>query len=210
MAQPLQFVLAQGRRAGVQRQMSVEVDALAIHAGQYLLALQQADGKPQELPVTVMPTEVRIDNLPLRLSNGSQRIVLRGAGLDRLRALEIPGAEVTLEAAGANAAERVAVVQVRNGRKGDKVEGFYQVEGSDQKRKLVGAVQMLGQTADQRVKASPAADLTVAVKEGEVASGSFTSFSLQVEGDDPVGFVLACNGAETKLRLGAREAWGSV
>jgi hypothetical protein len=210
LAQPLQFVLAQGRRGGVQNQLDIDIDTSMLRSGNYLLALQQADGKVQELPVTVQQTPVQIDNLPLRIGNGTQKVTLRGAGLNRLRLVEIAGAEVQLEPPSGNGAERVLVVQLRNGRKGDKLDLSLQVEGSEQKRRLPAAVEALGARPRILNATASLSELPVVVSNGELPAGTFSSIAIKTDGSEVAAVAIQCNGAEEKLRIGAREAWGSA
>ncbi|MBL8228891.1 MAG: hypothetical protein JNL98_10455 [Bryobacterales bacterium] len=210
LAQPQQFFLSQGKRGGVQRQLDIDVDTSSMHSGSYVLALMQTDGRVQELPVTVQNSALQIDNLPLRIGNGTQRITLKGAGLDRLRAVEIAGAEVQLEPANAQGLERVIVVRLRNARRGDKFDLAIQVEGSEQKRRLPGAVEALGPLPRIVSAKTALSELPVAARSGELPAGSFSSVTMQVEASDVASLTLSCNDGEAKLRVGVREAWGSA
>src|SRR5262249_27248831 len=67
LAQPVQFILPDGRRGGAQSRVNLDVDTRSLRAGKYVLALQQADGKAQELPLTVNSSAGKIENLPLRI-----------------------------------------------------------------------------------------------------------------------------------------------
>lgn len=210
LAQPQQFFLSQGKRGGVQRQLEIDVDTSTMHSGAYVLALQQADGKLHELPVTVHSSELRIDNLPLRLGNLEQRVVLKGSGLQRLQAVEIPGAEARLEPAAGSGSERVLVVRLRNARKGERFDLTLQVEGEERKRRLAEAVEALG-PAPRIIRVKTAlSELAVQAKEGELPAGSFTSVTLAVEGSPLSSLSLSCDGAEQRLRLGQRESWASA
>jgi hypothetical protein len=127
-----------------------------------------------------------------------------------LRLVEIAGAEVQLEPPSGNGAERVLVVQLRNGRKGDKLDLSLQVEGSEQKRRLPAAVETLGARPRILNATASLSELPVVVRNGELPAGTFSSIAIKTDGSEVAAVAIQCNGAEEKLRIGAREAWGSA
>jgi hypothetical protein len=81
------FELPAGERRGEQRTLTVDIDTA--DAGAYRLLITQADGVEHSVPVTVLPPNPVISNLPLRVNRGEshQAFRLEGSGLDRLEAL---------------------------------------------------------------------------------------------------------------------------
>ena len=62
------FTLPLGKRAGPQNSVTIDIDTLK--RGSYRFLLTQSDGVPHELPVTILPPNPKISNLPIRLNHG--------------------------------------------------------------------------------------------------------------------------------------------
>lgn len=82
----LRFTLPLGKRAGPQDSVAVSIDT-AKH-GSYSLLLTQSDGVVQEVPITILPPNPKISNVPIRLNLGETReaIRLHGSGMERIEA----------------------------------------------------------------------------------------------------------------------------
>jgi hypothetical protein len=81
---PVAFELPQGLRKGEQTTLKVEIDTAA--AGAYKLELAQADGSPHTIPLTILPPNPKITNLPVHVNAGEAQAALHleGSGLDRI------------------------------------------------------------------------------------------------------------------------------
>ena len=91
----LRFTFPLGKRIGPQDSVTVSVDT-AKH-GSYRLLLTQSDGVVQEVPITILPPNPKISNLPIRLNVGETReaIRLRGGGMERIEAASSDAGVVT-------------------------------------------------------------------------------------------------------------------
>jgi hypothetical protein len=89
------FTLPSGKRAGPQN--SVTVNFETAKQGSYRLLLTQSDGVAHKLPVTVLPPNPKIADLPIRLNMGETRepIRLLGSGLERIEAVSSDAGELT-------------------------------------------------------------------------------------------------------------------
>ncbi|HUB83350.1 MAG TPA: hypothetical protein VMB03_31335 [Bryobacteraceae bacterium] len=81
------FNLPLGKGAGPQNVVAIDIDTGK--AGVYTLALSQTDDVTRKVPITVLPENPKISNLPLRFNTGekSQAIRLKGSGMDRIEAV---------------------------------------------------------------------------------------------------------------------------
>jgi hypothetical protein len=96
----VRFALPIGKRAGPQNSLTVNIDTAK--QGSYHLVLAQSDGVAHKVPLTILPPNPKISNLPIRLNMGETRqgIRLLGSGLERIEAAssdagEIAGAPTT-------------------------------------------------------------------------------------------------------------------
>ena len=91
----VEFTLPLGKRAGPQNSVTVNIDTAK--QGSYRLLLTQSDGVAHELPVTVLPPNPKISNLPIRINMGETREVIRllGSGMDRIEAASSEAGEIT-------------------------------------------------------------------------------------------------------------------
>lgn len=78
------FVLPLGPRLGPQTSVEVSVDTS--QRGNYRLLLTQSDGVTHEIPMTVLPPNPKISNLPVRvnLDETHEAIHLEGSGMERV------------------------------------------------------------------------------------------------------------------------------
>jgi hypothetical protein len=107
------FELPNGPRKGEQTTLKVDIDTSA--AGTYKLELAQADGTPHAIPVTVLPPNPKVTNLPVHVNAGDTEAPLRleGTGLDRIDSITtdagtVSGGKLRLKPA-AKAGESFAV-----------------------------------------------------------------------------------------------------
>jgi hypothetical protein len=215
LAQPVQFFLPRGRAGGIQRQMEVEIDTRGLRSGAYALNLMQAGRKPEDVAFEVMPADVDIENLPLRLASspGPQQITLRGKGIDKIRAVEVGGRAVKLDPAAPFSRTRTGVVEAPPGAsKGERLDMLVSIEGVNQKRRIAGAIEMTGpRPVVKTIRASVAADIGVALAEKELPSGTYSSFAIEMEGAAQVAAAqLRCDSATQRVRPGERERLGSL
>ncbi|HEY4362944.1 MAG TPA: hypothetical protein VGN17_18385 [Bryobacteraceae bacterium] len=166
-------------------QLQVEIDTDGLRAGPYLLALSRIDGATTDMPLRVLPAAPRMDAPGPRVNVGQteQRITFTGSGLDRLEKLDGDRAEITLQPATEDPSHRDAVIRIHADVKpGDKLAVLAKVEGMVAAVRFPVAFQVAAARPRIReAKASGAADLAVAVRDGEVPSGSWVSYALRVE-----------------------------
>ena len=89
------FTLPLGRRAGPQNSVTVYIDTAK--QGSYRLLLTQSDGAAHKIPVTILPPNPQISDLPIRLNMGETREPIRlvGSGLERIEAASTDAGEIT-------------------------------------------------------------------------------------------------------------------
>jgi hypothetical protein len=89
------FTLPSGKRAGPQNSVTVSIDTAK--QGSYRLLLTQSDGAAHPIPVTVLPPNPKLSNLPIRLNMGEARQPLRlqGSGLERIEGASSDAGEIT-------------------------------------------------------------------------------------------------------------------
>lgn len=212
MQNELEFRLPQGFRGGPQNRLELEINTSAFRAGDYLLALEQINGKVTEVPLRIAPEPPRFDGTPVvRLHEGDgkpQRITLRGAGLSRLgpKGLETPGHEVKVQLLDGTDTERDAMVTLAaNVHRGAKfaMPGGLQFQVAGPRPKILS------------VTATLPDDLPAALRDKEVPSGALVSFAIQAENvEAPASLVASCTDAAKSLgawriRLGERRANGA-
>lgn len=213
LAQPVQFLLPKGRRGGVQDRVTLEVDSRLLRGGQHVLALQQADGRTQELPVAVSPSAGRIENLPLRVagSTGPQRIVLRGQQLDQIARIEVDGGSLQLDPVNGKTNERGATLQFKAAmQRGDKPA--LRVEyASGAKSQIAGALEVLGNAPRiTSARASLPAEMGVALRNGEIPAGVAVTFQVQTDAADAAAMLVTCGAVTRRVAAGERLAEASV
>ena len=88
------FTLPLGKREGPQNSVTLHFDAAK--QGSYRLLLTQADGVAHAVPLTILPPNPKISDLPIRINMGERRqpIHLEGSGLDRIEAITSDAGEI--------------------------------------------------------------------------------------------------------------------
>jgi hypothetical protein len=91
----VEFALPLGKRAGPQNSLKVNIDTAK--PGSYRLVLTQSDGVAHKIPVTILPPNPKISNLPIRLNTGETRAAIRllGSGMERVEAASSDAGEIT-------------------------------------------------------------------------------------------------------------------
>jgi hypothetical protein len=176
----LTFQLPEGKRAGEQRSIEVNVDT--DQAGSYLLALTQSDGVKHETPVTILPPNPKISDLPLRVNLGesSRPIHLAGSGLDRIESISTAAGEFT---GAAKNGEWVGTFRMKDGlTAGKRFALSVKVAGLDAPLTLDDAVEVVGPRPKiVSVRASMPGNLGTEIHEGELPSGAVVGLALRVE-----------------------------
>ena len=205
----LEFRLPNGYRGGQQNKLQLEINTAAFHAGNYLLSVDQVNGKTADIPLKIVPAPARITNLPIRINLGEaqQRVTLRGSDLDRIPATIESPEGVRVQMLDGSDTERDAMVtllastKLAKGARVRTQSGLaFQVAGP--KPRVTAAVATL------------ADDLPATVREGELPSGSLVSFTIRAENvEAPASLVADCSDATKSLgglriRLGERRSGG--
>ncbi len=198
--QSLSFTLPKGEAQGEQLTMQAEVDTSTLAPGAYLLLLTQANGKTQDVSLTIHPPNPKISSLPLRANLGEpeQTILLRGSGLERIDRLTSSQADWTLAPLSQdtrNATERKAIVRLHPGlHKGDLLSVSMAVAGLNKPIEIADVLQVAGPRPKViSVNDSFPEEGNVALRKGEIPAGSAVSFVLHMENvDAQPSLVLAC------------------
>ncbi len=199
---PLPFSLPKGPRAGPETTLETQIDPQSLAAGNYEFLIAQDDAKVHEVPFKVLPVPPQISNLPLVAHTGgdSERITLRGTGLDRIEDLSAGDVRITLGEP-KKGDEREADITVNPGiAKGSRITVQMKVKDFEQPIGLTDALLVAGpRPAIGGVRASLPSDLGIELQAGEIPENSFVSFALDVGnvvGNTPevTGVNLACDG----------------
>jgi hypothetical protein len=176
----LTFTLAAGKRAGEQRSMEVNVDTTT--PGAYRLALTQADGVKHEVPLTILPPNPKISNLPIRVNQGEgeQPFRLEGSGLERIEAVATDAGTV----AGAGGARGwLGTIRLKPGlAAGARFPLTLKVLGLVSPLTVKDAVEVVGPRPKiLSVRNSMPGNLGIAVHDGELPAGTIVGLALRVE-----------------------------
>ena len=101
-AEPVPFKLPTGLRDGPQMHMDMQIDTGDLDPGVYDLLIAQEDNKTHSVPIKILPSLTKIENLPLIANQGvgTETYILKGENLNLIAKLEMPGAVVGLGADG--------------------------------------------------------------------------------------------------------------
>ena len=209
---PLPFLLSPRTPDGGQEQLGFALDTDRLDPGLYGLRISQADGEPQVLPVEVHPPLPRLSNLPLRLNLGeeSQRLLLKGTGLERIDGLA--SAQARWELAPVSPATReleqrgVTAFLQDPGQEGDLLPVTVRVSGLNAPVVLKEGLQIVGpRPAIARANTSFPPKAGLGLREGELPAGRPAGFAIGVENLHPLASLqLGCQsgeGFESKLTL---------
>ena len=200
----LPFTLPKGRGGGPQETLMLTIDTAKLPAGRYKLAMMQAGAKtaapaakavdptakpsepvakPYEIAIRILPPLPALKSLPLRANVGEtkQALHLAGAGLDRIEAVTVDGATLTL-ASSAGAERRDAAIQLApTVQAGQELDLRVKVEGMTNPLVLRGALHV----APPRPRISSATlsrspGLGIVLQSDELAADAFVTFSMRV------------------------------
>jgi hypothetical protein len=200
----LTFALPLGKRAGEQR--TLEVNVPADIPGHYLLALVQSDGVKHEVPITVLPPNPKIANLPIRVNvdEASQAFRLEGSGVERIASVATDAGAVTGEPRGR---QWSGMFRIKPGLPaGRRFALTVKVEGLAEPLTLEDAVEIVGpRPRIVSVRSSMPADLGIEVHDGELPSGSVVGLALSVDhlygaSGQPV-VTIGCSGGDARSAL---------
>ena len=187
----LSYTLPKGEAAGEQLSLSVQVDTTSLPAGGYLLRLRQAGGATHDVTITIHPPNPTLTHLPLRVNVGEteQTAELRGIGLERITGVTSEGAQwklLPVPAGSHNLSERRATIKLLpSAHKGADLDASLAVEGLHKPLDLSDVLEVAGplpKVAD--AKASFAQESDVALRPGEIPSGTPVSFAIHTENVD--------------------------
>jgi hypothetical protein len=192
-ASPVPFQLPEGKAAGEQTSMTVEVDTAA--RGDYQLLLAQGDGKVHEVPVTILPPNPAISNLPLHVNCGDSRQTIRlaGRGLEQIESVSSGAGAIT---GAMNRASWAGEILLNTGLKtGEKFSLVLKIKGLDTPLTLNDAIEVLGpRPRVTSVRLSLPGSGAVELQPGELPAGATLGIVLEVKG--------LRQGARTRLELG--------
>jgi hypothetical protein len=175
----VEFNLPAGKRAGPQNSVTVEIGAPK--QGNYRLLLTQSDGVAQVEPLTVLPPNPAISNLPIRfnLEETREAIHLKGTGVERIEgaasdAGEITGAKGLHEWSGEIALKAGLV-------KGQRFSLVLKVKGLENSIVVPDAIEIVGPRPEiESVQRSLTGDLGIEVAADELPAGTAAGLALKV------------------------------
>lgn len=188
----LAFDLPHGKRGGDQESIETELDTNALAPGAYKLLLAQSEGDPHTIPVTLLPPNPKIEDLPLRpnLDESTQTVTLTGTGLDRVEKITTDAGEVDLQPSAHASGKREATIKLNpKDRKGQHFDLRLQVKGLDSALLLADAVEVRGSRPRiTSVRKSYPQSFGLALEPDEIPAAVTASFALAVAhaGDSPV------------------------
>jgi hypothetical protein len=198
-----EFNLPLGKRAGPQNVVAFDIDTAK--QGTYTLALAQANGVTQKVPITVLPPNPTVSNLPLRLNTGESRqpIRLKGTGMDRVEAVTSDAGEIT-GAAGAD--DWSGEIRLQPGlKRGQNFALVLKVKGLDNPLTLPDAIEIVGSRPQiQSVQKSLPGAFGVEIAPDELPAGMPMGFALNLDRAHNASLprlALACESGELRHEL---------
>ncbi|SPE24023.1 hypothetical protein SBA3_1050009 [Candidatus Sulfopaludibacter sp. SbA3] len=206
----LHFALPRGKRAGEQGTMEVDIDTAA--HGTYRLVLAQSDGKPHEVPVTVLPPNPKVSNLPVRVNvdEAQQRIHLAGTGLDEIQTITTPAGAISGKG---TKQEWTGEIQLKPGAQaGQHFPLTLQVKGLEEPLTLPDAIAVVGPRPQiAALRKSAPGNLGVDLHEDELPAGITLGLVLRVKnlhGRPQVELGCQADGLRHALKLSPDEPAG--
>ena len=197
----IRFDLPLGKRGGEEDKMQVDIDTST--AGKYKLLLAQSDGKQHEIPVTILPPNPKLSNLPLRVNTGEthQAVHMEGSGLDRIESLTTPAGTV---AGAANDRGWSGEIHLNpRAKAGERYDLVLSVQGLNAPLTFPAAIEVVGpRPSIAAVRKSSPGDLGVEMRENELPAGATVGFVLTGKhlGDRPQ-VELGCESGELRKPL---------
>ncbi len=210
------FRLPKGKQDGPQDRLNMQIDTSSMSAGDYSLKLTQADGKPYDIPIKVLPPAPRIANLPLLINAGEkeQAFELHGENLDRLARLEAPGAAFKLGPAEGNA-RRLYVELKPDAHPGEELDLKEYAQNTTAPAVTPGGIKVVGprpRILSAQI-ALPAGNQVSLLKD-ELPAGTFVSASLETRHAQAGTTIrLTCDAPGSKevtLRVGEQSPGGTA
>ncbi len=212
--QEVDFTLPLGKRAGPQNTVTVDIDTPK--QGPYRLLLTQSDGVAHAAPVTVLPPNPKISNLPIRLNTGETREAIRmqGTGMDRIEEASSEAGAIT----GAQEAQGWSgEIALKAGLvKGQRFPLLLKVKGLDNPITVPDAIEIVGpRPGILSVQKSPTGDLKIEIAADELPAGTAAGLALTVNHLHDAArprLELGCEGGELRqsLTLSAGEVSGKT
>jgi hypothetical protein len=207
----LTFTLPLGKRAGEQRSIEVNIDTDAA-PGAYLLALTQSDGVKHEAPVTILPPNPKISNLPIRVNLGeaSQPFHLEGSGVDRIESVSTEAGTVASGASGHEASQTWSgVFHMKPGlTAGARFPLILKVAGLSAPVTVPDAIEVVGpRPRILSMRSSLPGNLGIEIRDGELPAGTVVGFALRVDhlygaiGEPVINIDCAGGGLRSALKL---------
>ncbi len=202
------FELPHGPRQGEQKTIQVDLDTAA--AGAYKLLLAQSDGTQHTIPVTVLPPNPKLSNLPLRVNAGESEapIRLEGSGLDRIEAVTSDAG--TVAGAVQDGAWCGKLKLKPSAKAGESFAIRLKVQGLDAPLAVADALVVVGARPKiLSAEKSPGADAGVEIRPDELAAGANAGFVLHVahladptaDSETPPRLELGCRTGELRKHL---------
>jgi len=214
----LVFTLPRGPRGGEQASAEADLDTNGLKPGAYKLVLAQSDGIAHPIPVTVLPPNPRIEDLPLRLNleESGQKVLLRGNGLARIEKLSTGAGTIDLALPTHGGDTREATFQLKAGlSKSQRFDLRMEVQGIEAPVVLADAIEIRGPRPRIRsMRKSQPQNVGLSLNEDEIPSGMMATFALQIAdaGESP-GIDVACadlGALRQRLHLAAGDRNGSA
>lgn len=199
------FDLPKGARNGAQPAMDVDIDTAS--AGAYQLLISQADGVKHTIPVTVLPPNPKVTNLPVHVNVGEaqEAFRLRGSGLDRVESVKSGAGAI--EGKGTGDAWAGTIRLGPGVKAGQKFSVAMKVQGVDDPATLTDAIEVVGPRPKiDAVKKSVPGDLGIEMAANELPAGTSVGLVLAVEhlretGDARPQVELNCRDGEQRKPL---------
>jgi hypothetical protein len=205
-AQPIPFHLPKEPPDGPETSVRLRLDAKPLSTGNYEFLIAQADGKVHDAPFKVLPPPPSLTGTPLVLNTGGdeQKVVLHGAGLDRIEEISADDARITLSEDESDT-ERSAVVKLAPGAEaGTLISLHLKVKDFEEPVTIADALVVAGpRPAITSIRESVPGNLGVAINPGEIPARSLVSFEMNVLHAPAVSAVkLSCADATVKIKAG--------
>ena len=210
----VEFTLPLGKRAGPQNSVTLDIDTPK--QGAYRLLLTQSDGVVHESPVTVLPPNPKISNLPIRfnLEETHEAVQLKGTGMDRVDSISSDAGEIT---GGHESQEWSGEIALKTGLvKGQRFALLLKVKGLENPIAVPNAIEIVGPRPGIRsVEKSLTGDLGIEMGADELPSGTAAGLALTVShlhDAAPPRLELGCEGGDLRqgLTLAAGEPSGKT
>jgi len=208
------FTLPLGKRAGPQNSVTVNIDTAK--AGSYRLVLTQSDGVAHKVPVTILPPNPKLSNLPIRLNIGETReaIRLQGSGMDRIEGASSDAGDITGAPDAHNWSGEIRLKAELI--KGQSVPLLLKVKGLENPLIVPGAIEIVGpRPRILSVRKSLADDFGIELGADELPAGAAAGLALSVShvpDTTRLGLELSCETGESRqpLRLSPGEPAGGA